>query len=288
MLFTVIIKYSYILYYWYVFSYFITGFPCTTCGQLFLPSFYEEHKLNCIVKDYELSNDKPFDLSSKVKTKEFQTSNKDDLLGASKITEEYVSTCTAVLGKCLVTGDTSVSSNCLCAQMVKSDKNYNRTSEETTTDINIKTTDIKEIDNATKTCESCSCSVVNTEEKFTSHVNVGGQTMKKSKRNNNCMPDFEYATDGTVKVINTIDPQFEGIANKCNNNNIKRKFDFRGRTNEFTIPYNSCKAVLGKCIVSENGLINDDCLCAKMLIDEQQMTSQEIEEITPHPNCSSL
>ncbi|CAG5036401.1 unnamed protein product [Parnassius apollo] len=259
------------------------GFTCSICGQLFLPSFYEEHKLNCIVKDFELSNDKPFDLSSKLKKEEFETSNKSDLLSASKITDEYLSTCTAVLGKCLVTGDTSVSSNCLCAQMVKPDDNYDKTIEKTNTN-----TDIKEIDNATKTCESCSCSTAKTEEKFTSRVNVVvGQKIKKSNRNN-CMPDFEYATDGTVKVRNTIDPQFECMANKYYNNITKRKVDFRDRTNESTIPYNSCKAVLGKCIVSENGMINDDCLCAKMLIDEGQMTSQEIEEITPHPNCFSL
>lgn len=54
------------------------------------------------------------------------------------------------------------------------------------------------------------------------------------------------------------------------------------------IPFNSCKDVLGNCIVSGNGTIGEGCLCAKMAVDDQPMIAQEIEDITPCPKNTWL
>ncbi|XP_075981354.1 uncharacterized protein LOC142979984 [Anticarsia gemmatalis] len=84
------------------------------------------------------------------------------------------------------------------------------------------------------------------------------------------MPVIEYKTDGTVKIKEFLDIDFSV--------DTKSEVKF--------VPYNSCKAVLGNCIVSGNGTIGDGCLCAKMIVDDQ-VTAQEIEDITPHP-CGGM
>ncbi|XP_026726429.1 zinc finger protein 14-like [Trichoplusia ni] len=92
-----------------------------------------------------------------------------------------------------------------------------------------------------------------------------------SNETNPQVPHIVYKTDGTVKIKDTfdIDLPFEIVKRE----RAKTKF----------VPYNSCKAILGNCIVSGNGTISDECLCAKMALDEQ-VTAQEIDDITPRPN----
>ncbi|CAH3980175.1 unnamed protein product [Pieris brassicae] len=113
-------------------------------------------------------------------------------------------------------------------------------------------------DNAT--CKGCDCA-----------------KNKETLRNEN-MPEFKYNSDGTIKIKEFIDTDI-AIAKNLKKEYIEDKNDF----SNFDIPYNSCKAVLGKCIVSGTGTINENCLCAKMVIDDSPMIYHEISELTPIP-----
>ncbi|CAB3245353.1 unnamed protein product [Arctia plantaginis] len=92
---------------------------------------------------------------------------------------------------------------------------------------------------------------------------------------NDEMPEFEFKIDGTVKIKEFIDIDIATEYGLKSDNKIKCDVN--------SVPYNSCKAILGNCIVSGNGTIGDGCLCAKMIIDDQ-VTAEEIEDITPYPN----
>ncbi|XP_045507951.1 zinc finger protein 572-like [Colias croceus] len=116
--------------------------------------------------------------------------------------------------------------------------------------------------NKESNCKSCSC------DKF----------IKNNQKNN--MPELTYNSDGTIKIKEFIDEDII-IENKIDVA-IEEKED-RSESSNNLIPYNSCKAILGKCIVSGSGTISEECLCAKMAIDDNQMISQEIDEITPRP-----
>ncbi|XP_063634676.1 zinc finger protein 883-like isoform X1 [Cydia splendana] len=97
----------------------------------------------------------------------------------------------------------------------------------------------------------------------------------------NNMPELEYRKDGIIKIKETFDADIIIVnkvpAEKKSNEKIE-PIDLRD------VPYNSCKAVLGNCIVSDDGSVGEGCLCAKMLVDEQ-VSSQEIEELTPNPHA---
>lgn len=93
---------------------------------------------------------------------------------------------------------------------------------------------------------------------------------------NDATPEFELKVDGSVKIKEFIDNDITAVDYGFKSDN-KMKSEFN------SVPYNSCKAILGKCIVSGNGTIGEGCLCAKMNIDEQ-VTAEEIEDITPYPN----
>ncbi|KPI93564.1 Zinc finger protein 358 [Papilio xuthus] len=226
-------------------------------------------------EDHELSEDRNVNTELSASTlpktiEEFQVDIEDDLHGNINDSMDCVNTCRSVLGKCLVTGDTIGNGNCLCDQMVKVNTNeVNKNLEKENKRLhNV----IEKSNDINMSCNNCACS------------NVKSNTDKienKKKVNNDCMPEFEYGVNGIIKVINTIDSDLEGIV-------INNKPKAKSKCDAETIPYNSCKAILGTCIVSGNGTISEDCLCAKMLIDDQQMISQEMEEITPQPCDSTM
>ncbi|XP_041973626.1 zinc finger and SCAN domain-containing protein 2-like [Aricia agestis] len=91
------------------------------------------------------------------------------------------------------------------------------------------------------------------------------------KPDTNCI---EYRSDGTIKIKDTIDLDFIVEAKP---KDVAEKNDFQN------VPFNSCKDILGKCIVSGNGTISEECLCAKMAMNDQEMIEQEMAEITPQP-----
>ncbi|XP_014354755.2 zinc finger and BTB domain-containing protein 49 isoform X1 [Papilio machaon] len=239
------------------------GDPCSPCDQSDVPSFPEDHELST-------ERNINIDLSSsqlKKTIEEYQVGIEDDLHEDMVDSMGCVNTCRSVLGKCLVTGDTSGNGNCLCDQMVKGNNNEDTKNLEKE---NKKLLDVIERSNDLNiSCDGCACS--NTDKIV--------ENMKEV--NNYCMPELEYV-NGVIKIINTIDSDLEGFVDNNTKPMTKSKCDSE------TIPYNSCKAILGTCIVSGNGTISEDCLCAKMLMDDQQMISQEMEEITPHPCDSTM
>lgn len=246
-----------------------------------ISSISENLPLTTILQQHQI-NDKTNEIADKLVS---NLSNESHMLLNDFIEDEEVVDCKAILGKCLVTGDTSGNKNCICDQMINSNEHCNKRNESNASNVSTERLRPTNTVNAKESiCEDCSCSsdktaVRNAKEYAFKKMNV--------RVNNHCLPEFEYGLNGTVKIINTIDIEFEGIIStgnsKSTNNNFTRQIhDIQA------IPFNSCKAVLGKCIVSENGMINEDCLCAKMAIEEPQMTSQEIEEITPQCNDSSM
>lgn len=56
------------------------------------------------------------------------------------------------------------------------------------------------------------------------------------------------------------------------------EIDIKIETREKFVPFSTCKDVIGNCLVGGDG-----CLCARMIVDEQQAMAQEIEDITPQP-----
>ncbi|CAG9576130.1 unnamed protein product [Danaus chrysippus] len=114
-------------------------------------------------------------------------------------------------------------------------------------------------------CESCDC---NTKE------------IKCEPRNDKDLPQIEYRSNGVIKLKDTIETD---IIKAFNTNKLENEEFY---TNE--VPYNSCKTVLGGCIVSGDGTISEGCLCAKMALNEQEAIEQEIDEITPRPITSTV
>ncbi|XP_022122924.2 zinc finger protein 37 homolog isoform X2 [Pieris rapae] len=95
---------------------------------------------------------------------------------------------------------------------------------------------------------------------------------------NENMPELKYNSDGTIKIKEFIDTDITMVKN------VKKEyFEDKHDFSNFDIPYNSCKAVLGKCIVSGTGTISENCLCAKMAFDDSPMIYHEISELTPIP-----
>ncbi|XP_063372616.1 oocyte zinc finger protein XlCOF6-like isoform X3 [Cydia amplana] len=130
-------------------------------------------------------------------------------------------------------------------------------------------------DNARTECAGCRCLDGRAPP---SHAIDKTSTKSDTSKLNN-MPELEYRKDGIIKIKETFDADIIIVnkvpAEKESNGKIE-PIDLRD------VPYNSCKAVLGNCIVSADGSVGEGCLCAKMLVDEQ-VSSQEIEELTPNP-----
>lgn len=106
-------------------------------------------------------------------------------------------------------------------------------------------------------------------------------------------PEFEYRIDGTIKIKDTHDIIYDTKvieAQTIVEDLSTRKYPANNVHEEEIkmVPFNSCKDVLGNCIVSGNGTIGEECLCAKMAVDDQTMIAQEIEDITPCPKNTWL
>lgn len=105
------------------------------------------------------------------------------------------------------------------------------------------------------------------------------------------MPEFERRLDGSVKIIEKFDIDIENGIRTDKQCCVRSEVKYGDKNEERYINnmlYNSCRDVLGNCIVSGNGNIDEECLCAKMTADDQQMIAQEIEDITPCPKKTWL
>ncbi|XP_032514775.2 zinc finger protein 658B-like isoform X1 [Danaus plexippus] len=126
--------------------------------------------------------------------------------------------------------------------------------------------DIKGIpsDSSNVACEGCDC--------YTKDIICG-------PRNDKDLPQIEYRSDGVIKLKDTLETD---VPKAFKTNKLENEEFY---INE--VPYNSCKTILGGCIVSGDGTISEGCLCAKMALNEQEAVEQEIDEITPRPVTST-
>ncbi|CAK1548679.1 unnamed protein product [Leptosia nina] len=88
------------------------------------------------------------------------------------------------------------------------------------------------------------------------------------------LPELKYNSDGAIKIKEYVDVDIAIVKNVSTEN---------AKEINNIVPYNSCKAFLGRCIVSGTGTINEECLCAKMAMDDSQMIYQEMNDLMPIP-----
>ncbi|KAH9633943.1 hypothetical protein HF086_015147 [Spodoptera exigua] len=232
---------------------------CPSCGQLIPTTQYEEHTFNCIqnVKN-EVTKEVPANI--------FDNSVDSNFVDAA-IDNEYVAHCKQMLGGCIMNDK---GEKCVCAQITKTvDEEYdftpigNEPLDMTKTEVTSSITNNAIVNN--NSCEGCECS-----QRCGVNVNAASNYQ-------NDTAVVEYKPDGTVKLKDIFEMDILSM------NTVKDEKPEIAKDNEANaLPYNSCKAVLGNCIVSGNGMMGDGCLCARMLLDDQ-VTAQEIDDITPRP-----
>ncbi|XP_050350186.1 oocyte zinc finger protein XlCOF20-like isoform X2 [Nymphalis io] len=234
---------------------------CAKCGTMIMLTSYEKHERECMRKP-EMPEDKC--LQPKI---EIEMNNYNNI--------EVFSNCKTILGKCIA--NENLPNSCLCAQIKDVNNFYDellpnenfdphKVETENKPTYNNNYENISIMNNA---CEGCDCS--NTK----SNINSLKEPLIQNTDEN--LPKFEFRSDGAIKLKETIDIS---ISIK-KENQINDTDEFMNIMNH--VPFNSCKAVLGKCIVSGSGTMSENCLCAKMAMDDHQMTAQEIDEITPQP-----
>lgn len=284
-----------------------------TCDQLISEPKYSKHAPNGILKDeitdfsvrsLELSINEISETINKAVNVVLDKSFLDEVCNKfdDKVTvnENIISNCKDIIGDCIS------DENCLCTQ-INSNVGVMRKIIGTTTENLLKhkvdstnaniiklSKDLKTIVSEnnvsikTNPCEECHCdNWCSDNGKTLGIITHGAET-----------PEIEYRLDGTVKVKDTYDIIFDSkvkivdapatIPTIVEDLSI-RKYQENIQEQELKmIPFNSCKDVLGNCIVSGNGTIGEGCLCAKMAVDDQPMIAQEIEDITPCPKNTWL
>lgn len=231
---------------------------CVTCDQVLLRDQYTEHIKECDIKKETLN------IASHPK----ETQETLDKLETVRVElDDDISTCKSYVGGCIMGVDANGNDKCLCAQISgRSTDFYELTPNENKIAVakseNPKTSERDEkVDNV---CEGCECA----SNKTWCNTGQNNESIENPEVKDD-LPNIEYRNDGTIRIKDTFDIDMS----PSGSDNVKDSFD---------IPYNSCKAVLGKCIVSGNGTIDEGCLCARMAMDDQ-MIAQEIDELTPCP-----
>ncbi|RVE47043.1 hypothetical protein evm_008325 [Chilo suppressalis] len=194
--------------------------------------------------------------------------------------EEPISNCKSSLGGCIMGEDGNSKQKCLCAQIqpnaISIEDTYELLANKTCKSINkmnVETVKLKPI-KINNSCDDCGCtsdiSYQNIHENYSNCRNVTDEII-------------DYNLDGTIRIKSSFDIDIEPILDSNENINIVSSGVIMNTSPSDKIPFNSCKEVLGNCIVSGNGTISEGCLCAKMALDDQQMLDQEINELTPCP-----
>ncbi|XP_028174770.1 zinc finger protein 184-like [Ostrinia nubilalis] len=226
----------------------------STCDQVSLQEFpHTDYLKECGVEKEVINTEN----NSKAKDNQLKNSE------AVRIDfEDDISTCKSFVGGCIMGADANGNDKCLCAQISKHTINYELSPNENTP-IQLENTPKKTVENVKDdVCGDCECS--NNKNWCATSLN---QNFSVSDVNKD-LPKIEYKHDGTIRITDTFDIDIPS-------GKAKEDLDM--------VPYNSCKAVLGKCIVGGNGTIDEGCLCARMAMDDQQMIAQEIDELTPCP-----
>ncbi|XP_026764136.1 oocyte zinc finger protein XlCOF28-like [Galleria mellonella] len=205
-----------------------------------------------------------------------KSTNNDKLSNANTIDNSTVRDCKSALGGCIMGDGTDINKNCLCAQisspvneyydLIPEENNHklkelhkNENLQEVNKNIYASDISVK----STNTCEGCDCGgVFNTSDtQVTNCVNIDKDSVTSE---NEC--GFGLSKTKEIFDMET-------------NENMKLE-----KNENIFVSFNSCKSVLGKCIVSGNGTMGEGCLCARMALDDQSMIAKEIDEITPQPN----
>lgn len=119
-------------------------------------------------------------------------------------------------------------------------------------------------------CECCECAnTCNIKNPTNCYVN--GNIANRDISN------VEYSLQGTVKIKDTFDID---IAIKVKHREPVGKV--KKESDNFKL-FSTCKDAIGNCIVEGS----DGCLCARMMMDEQQAMAQEIDDITPIPSTEN-
>lgn len=115
-------------------------------------------------------------------------------------------------------------------------------------------------------CEGCECaSTCNIKEP----ANYSGNNNMSAKGKSNV-----YTVEGVVKIKDTFDIDIPiNIENA-----VKADNNFGKVPNDFVL-FSTCRDIIGNCLVAGS----EGCLCARMMVDEQQAMAQEIDDITPVP-----
>lgn len=194
---------------------------------------------------------------------------------------EVFSDCRKVLGKCIANENSP--NSCLCAQIkeannfydsILANDNFDTIQEKNEDKLTDKMNDV-EVNSMNNECKGCECASRN------NHQSINIKELQNIPTDCN-IPKLEIGKDGIIKLEETFDSSINIENNIINRNNKDTNINDEIMNINNNILYNSCKAVLGKCIVSGSGTISENCLCAKMAIDDQIM-DQEIDEITPRP-----
>ncbi|XP_048005653.1 zinc finger protein 615-like [Leguminivora glycinivorella] len=221
---------------------------CVTCGKMISRLYYLHHTLNCTAAPQELTRRNDFE--------DVFIHHRDPQPNSPDSTYNQVTSGTYAY---------------IAKEGINETLNNNSA---TGLAINFVPNDIDK----TKTgCSGCGCvdgpaAPLRTADKTTLKLHT-------SKLSN--MPELEYRRDGIIKIKETFDADIIMV------NKVPTIKEFNEKIEPIDlrdVPYNSCKAVLGNCIVSDDGSVGEGCLCAKMLVDEQ-VSSQEIEELTPNPRA---
>ncbi|XP_045451045.1 zinc finger protein 878-like [Melitaea cinxia] len=241
---------------------------CATCGQIISTALYKNHLKECTLLLQQSENS--VKLSDEI---EFNN-NLNNI--------EVFSDCRKVLGKCIANENSP--NSCLCAQIVEANNFYNSILTNNSFDpdpeknedkLTVKMNVVEE-NSMNNECEGCECASIRN-----NHQSINIKELQNTSTDCN-IPKLEIRKDGIIKLEETFDLSINIENDIINRNNKYKNINDEIMNINNNIPYNSCKAVLGKCIVSGSGTISENCLCAKMAIDDQIM-DQEIDEITPRP-----
>ncbi|CAG9782754.1 unnamed protein product [Diatraea saccharalis] len=188
--------------------------------------------------------------------------------------DETVGDCKSSIGGCIVE-DGNSHHKCLCVQMqsnaISIEDTYEFIANKSCNSVNSepKNGDLKAV--KVTSCDGCECS---------DHLVFKNKDESDVVGTINQINEIiDYKSDGTIKLKQTSDMDVQHTLPSSSSDSI---INVSASEN---IPFNSCKDILGKCIVSGNGTISEGCLCAKMVMDDQQILDQEVIELTPCPKA---
>lgn len=242
---------------------------CASCGEWISPRKYEKHTANCFPikeENREVLSVTSLERSLNEITETIHKSERalgridEQVVLKTDSIDSEIPNCTSILGGCIVTGNSQMNNSCLCAQIAD-------------------------------TVEDSNDFIVPNENNNVIKLSNNFEPIDANAINMD-VPEFEQRLDGRIKIKENIDIEIgnpKKIEIKYNSIKSKENSDDENENRDLkTVLYNSCKDILGNCIVSGNGTIDDECLCAKMTADDQQMIAQEIEDITPCPKNTWL